>query len=191
MKKQVIAVAVLTCASMPSLASNFYLLADAGQSEYEVDVEGTTASKNENVISIGGGYNFNDNFAVELTYRDFGEMTEEYRDNFDGYSYVEKYTTSANAMQLSLVGSFPLGEAAKLYGRVGMADLEIEADYYENFDGDTYSESGSRSKNKAVFGFGLSYSFTPSFALRGEYSQYAEWDIITISTATIGLTYQF
>lgn len=195
MKKQVIA-AVLMGASIPAFASNFYLLADVGQSKVEIDVEGTSLSKDDNVVSFGGGYNFNNNFALELAYRDLGEIGVGYRESYGGGDYYEeKATIAATALQISLVGSVALGEAAKLYGRIGMADLEVEGgyEYSESFDGDTYSESesDSESKNKAVFGAGLSYSFTPAFALRAEYSQYAEWDDVTISTTTIGLTYQF
>ena len=196
MKKHIIAAAVLACASIPSMASDFYVLADAGQSKFEIDFEGATLSKTDNIVGIGGGYKFNNNFAVELAYRDLGEMSEESSDSFgNGGYYVEKYTASASALQLSVLGSISLGEAAKLYGRVGFADLELEGEYKynETYNGETYSESASSSdsKNKAIFGAGLSYSFSPSFAMRAEYSQYAEWDDVTISTTTIGLTYQF
>ncbi|PUA27425.1 MAG: hypothetical protein B0W54_12655 [Cellvibrio sp. 79] len=196
MKKQVIGVAVLACVSMPSLASNFYVLADAGKSKFEIDVGSSTGSLKENVISIGGGYKFNDNVAIELTYRDLGEIGEEsidYSDDYDFYS--EKGTVSASAFQLSVLGAISLGEAATLYGRVGVADLELESKYKYNViaNGQHFSgsESDSDSKNKAVFGVGLSYSFFPSFAVRAEYSQYGEWEDLTISTTTIGLTYQF
>jgi OmpA-OmpF porin, OOP family len=194
MKKQIIA-AALMAVSVPAFASNFYLLADVGQSEIEIDVDGATASKDDNVLSIGGGYNFNNNFAVELAYRDLGEISDGYKESAGGDYIEENFTVATTVLQVSLVGSVALGEAAKLYGRIGMADLEVEAgyDYRESIDGEMYSESEteSESKNKAVFGAGLSYSFTPTFALRAEYSQYAEWEDITFSTTTIGLVYQF
>lgn len=196
MKKQVIAAAVLAGVSMPSLASDFYVLVDAGKSKFEIDVGSSSGSLKENVISIGGGYKFNDNFAIELTYRDLGEIGEESIDYSDDYDfYTEKGTVSASALQLSVLGAISLGEAAKLYGRVGFADLELESKYEYNViaNGQSFSgsESDSASKNKAIFGAGLSYSFSPSFAVRAEYSQYGEWEDLTISTTTIGLTYQF
>jgi OOP family OmpA-OmpF porin len=196
MKKQIIAAAVLMGVSLPSFASNFYLLADIGQSKIEIDVDDAKLSKTDNVISFGGGYKLNNNFAIELAYRDLGEISEGYSENLGGGDYFsEEVTLSATAVQISVVGSLALGEAAKLYGRVGMADLEAEVayNYEESIEGWEYteSESESNSKNKAVFGAGLSYSFTPAFALRAEYSQYAEWEDITVSSTTIGLTYQF
>lgn len=196
MKKQIIAAAVLMGVSLPSFASNFYLLADVGQSKIEIDVDDAKLSKTDNVMSFGGGYNLNNNFAIELAYRDLGEISEGYSENLGGGDYFsEEVTLSATALQISVVGSFALGEAAKIYGRVGMADLEAEVgyNYEESVEGWKYadSESESDSKNKAVFGAGLSYSFTPAFALRAEYSQYAEWEDITVSSTTIGLTYQF
>ncbi|HSX52327.1 MAG TPA: outer membrane beta-barrel protein [Cellvibrio sp.] len=196
MKKQIIAAAVLMGASLPSFASNFYVLADVGQSKIEIDLDGLTFSKTDTAMSIGGGYQFNNNFAVELAYRDLGEIGEKVSENYGGGDYESVgFTLGATAVQISVVGSIPLGDAAKLYGRVGMADLEADFgyNYEESFDGWEYaeSESASESKNKAVFGAGLSYSFTPAFALRAEYSQYAEWEDITISSTTIGLTYQF
>ncbi len=196
MKKQIIAAAVLMGVSLPSFASNFYLLADVGQSKIEIDVDDAKLSKTDNVMSFGGGYNLNNNFAIELAYRDLGEISEGYSENLGGGDYfTEEVTLSATALQISVVGSFTLGEAAKIYGRVGMADLEAEVgyNYEESIEGWEYteSESESNSKNKAVFGAGLSYAFTPAFALRAEYSQYAEWEDITVSSTTIGLTYQF
>ncbi|WP_323815596.1 outer membrane beta-barrel protein [Cellvibrio sp. NN19] len=196
MKKQVIAAAVFMGASIPSFASNFYVLADAGQSKMEADVEGFTFNKTDNAISIGGGYKFNDNFALELAYRDLGEIKGEESGYVGGGDYIEaKISNGITAFQISLVGSIALGEAASLYGRVGMANLEadLKSSYEASINGSDFSgsESESVSKNKAVFGAGLSYSFTPTFALRAEYSQYAEWENLTVSSTTIGLTYQF
>ena len=196
MKKQIIAAAVLMGASLPSFASNFYVLADVGQSKIEIDIDDAKLSKTDTAMSIGGGYHFNNNFAVELAYRDLGEIGEKASENYGGGDYESaEFTIGATALQISIVGSIPLGEAAKLYGRVGMADLERDVgfSYEQSIDGweDSGSDSASESKNKAVVGAGLSYSFTPAFALRAEYSQYDEWDDITISSTTIGLTYQF
>jgi len=180
MKKQVFAMASLALAAAPSFASDFYFLADAGQSKLEIDVDGATLSTTDNAISFGAGYSFRENFAIEFAYRDLGEISEDYRENLGGGDYYdESVSLSSTALQLSLVGALALGEAAHLYGRVGLARLEAEAtySYSERINGWNYSESESAttSKTKAVFGAGLSYSFTPVFAWRGEYSQYAEW----------------
>lgn len=192
MKKQLVVLSLFAVASMPAAASGFYLLAEAGQSKFTIESESDT----ENVIAIGGGYKFNETFALEVAYRDLGEFKDGYREDYDNGDYEQfDFAVSFSAVQASLVANFPVGESASIYGRLGMADLEVEVTATDRgvWDGEAYSESGTvtLSDNKAVYGAGFKYTFNPSFAGRLEYSQYAELEGIKTSTITAGLVYQF
>lgn len=192
MKKQLLALSVLSLVAVPAFASNFYLAVDAGSTKIAVDSE----SESDTTFSVGVGYQFNQYFAAELTYRDLGEVTAKVREEMGaGDFYEEKATLGFTALQAAVVASYPLGETSAVYGKLGMADIELDADYsyYEVVDGEVYEESasGSESKNKALFGIGYRHSFTPSFALRVEYTQYDDIEDLEVSTATIGLSYNF
>jgi len=192
MKKQLLSLSVIAMTSMPVMASDFYVVADLGRSKFEVDSD----SKSETAFSLGGGYKFNNNFAIEVAYRDFGEISESYEENLGGGDfYREKYTFGASALQVSLVASLPISQSVNLYGRLGIADMDFEASesYEFSWDGemDQDSASGSVSKNKTVFGVGIGYAVTPALSLRAEYSQYDKWEELEISTVSAGIAYQF
>lgn len=192
MKKQLFALSVLALGAMPAMASNFYLAADVGRVKFSVDSE----SRSDTSFSLGAGYKFNQYFAVELAYRDMGELSEETSEDLGGGDFLdEKVSLGFSAIQASVVASYPLGETSSLYGRLGVSELEVDASYSYNLvmDGVTErdSASGSESENKAFFGVGYSHSFTPALAARIEYNQYEDVEDFEISTATVGLSYQF
>lgn len=196
MNRQLFVAALLASAAAPSFASNFYLLADAGQSKFSIDVEEATVSRTETVLSLGVGYNLNSTFALELAYRNLGELDGREEFYYDNGNYgVVTDTTEISSLQLSVIGSLPLSEKVAIYGRLGIADLKVKntEKAVGSFDGERFqgTESSSVSKNRALVGVGLNYALGSAFALRAEYSQYAEWDDLTISTTTIGLTYKF
>jgi len=190
MKKQLLLACVLGAATLPAMADNFYVLGDVGQGKMEVDVgDNYTFDKTSTTYSVGVGYNFNQFFAVELAYRDLGDVTD--RGNFsDGGVYRDK--RSADAFQASVVGSLPISDDFSLFGRVGVAKIDVDYDYTETGGGlDPLSASGSHTKTKALVGVGASYKIAPQLTLRAEYNQFAKWDDTKLSGMTIGATYSF
>lgn len=192
MKKQLLAAAVLSTMTLPALASNLYVVADIGQVKYEVDSYDETKTG----FTLGGGYKFNDTFAVEVAYRNLGEIKErEYEDLGGGDYYEENFKNEFSALQVSLVAGFPVSEAVNLYGRLGYADIDLDYSFsdVEVIDGSesTFSGSGTLSKSKVLFGIGASYSVSDAFSLRAEYGQYGKFEDIKISSFTLGLTYGF
>jgi OOP family OmpA-OmpF porin len=97
-------------------------------------------------VSFGGflGYGFNQNFAVELGYRQLGKF------EFLGVDVKAKQT------HLSLIGSYPLNQQLDIYGRVGYNQLKADTPY------------GSADDSTGMYGIGLNYSFTPAIAGRIE-----------------------
>lgn len=194
MKKQVLLVSALTLLSLPSFASNFYASGNIGQSEYKLD--GLSGSESDTTFSLGGGYKFNDNWAIEVNFRDLGAFGFSYREDFGGGDYVsESLEFSHSTLEASVVGSYPINETTSIYGRLGFGDLEVDIDYKysERFEGEPFSasESASESKNKTMFGFGLRHNLNESVGVRAEYNLYDEWEGVEISFATVGLVYQF
>lgn len=196
MKKQVLVAAFLAVIAVPSMASDFYLVAELGQGKLDVDAEDYSVSKTETAFSLGGGYKFNDILALEVAYRSLGTFNEgESVDLGGGDSVSSSSETDVYSLQASLVAQFSLNDAAAFYGRLGVGSLKAESDYEVTMveDGETNSESGSESDSatKVVFGGGFKYSLSQAVALRAEYNQYADWDDATLSSIVLGLTYQF
>lgn len=189
MKKHILAVAILGSLSVPALASGFFVYGDVGQSHFEIDSE----SDDKTGYSVGAGYKFNRIFAFELAYRHLGEWEESINDLelYGGTYYDATIDLDASALQASMTASWPLNDAVNLYARAGIAQLKVKMDVAVRSGSISASESGSETRNRGVFGVGLSYDITPSLSLRGEYSQYAKINDLKVSTLNLGVAYRF
>ena len=183
MKKICLVLSAATLLSSNAFAGDLYGFADAGQSKISLDVEGSSFSKTDTAVSLGLGYKINSTFSIEGAYRDLGSIS-------DVSEYDDKTSISATAIQVSVIAAAQMGDKFNLYGRLGYARIKAEAAYEDCCDSD-YDESDSATKNKAVFGVGGEYKVTESFGVRAEYSKYAKWDDVTLSSVTVGLTYIF
>jgi OOP family OmpA-OmpF porin len=192
MQKKLLVAAILASVTLPVMASDFYVLADFGQAKYKAGL----FDESDTSFSIGGGYKFNETFAAEFTYRDLGEIkTRDYQDLGGGDYFDGNYTDAITAIQASIVASFPVGQSASIYGRLGYADIDVENSFreVEVEDGDTFTSTGSYtlSENKVVYGVGFNYAMSEALALRAEYNLYNDFLSLDISTMSLGLTYQF
>jgi OOP family OmpA-OmpF porin len=104
----------------------------------------------DNKAGFGGflGYGFNQNFAVELGYRQLGKWD------------VLGVDVKAKQTHLSLVGFYPLSPQLDVYGRLGYNQLRGDA----RFAGATYGDDTS----SGLYGVGLNYNFTPAISGRVE-----------------------
>ncbi|MFO1390530.1 porin [Cellvibrio sp.] len=181
--------------TLPALADNFYVFGDVGQGKMEVDASGDfTLSKTDTTFSLGAGYNVNQFFAVEVAYRDLGQIKDSGMDVDDlGDSYLYSEKLSATALQASVVGKLPISEDFNIFGRVGVASIDADYKITASYpDGNNPAPiKDSESKTRALVGVGASYALTPQIALRAEYNQYAKWDDTKLSALTIGATYNF
>jgi OOP family OmpA-OmpF porin len=192
MKKQILLACVLGAFALPVMADNFYVFGDVGQSTIAFDAnDGFTNEKSDKTYSLGAGYEFNQFFAVELAYRDLGNVTS--RDSYtqSGVNYNDTYKTSAAAYQASVVASLPISDVLKIYGRLGLAEVDLEYDDSSVGGGIAWEKSSTQSGTKGLFGLGASYDVSSQIALRAEYSQYSKFDDIKLSALTVGAAYTF
>lgn len=184
MKKYVGFVSLFALMSAPSFAGSLYGFVEGGTSKIELDAgDGLSVSKSDTALGLGAGYKINKHFAVEGAYRDLGTINQK-------TEYDDEYRISGTSLQLSVVGSVPVSETFAFYGRVGFAHLNVDGKYIDCCNA-AYNGSESETKNKAVYGIGGEYKFSETIGARLEYSKYAEWDGVTISATTVGLTYSF
>jgi OmpA-OmpF porin, OOP family len=188
MKKQLLLASLLSALTLPAMAQGFYILGDIGKSNLEYPAYDDIAlDESDTAFSFGVGVDLNQFLAIEVAYRDFGSGQDSgiASDDFGDYDWTD--TLSASALQGSVVGKLPVNDSFDVFGRLGFANIEVD---YDTNDGG-FRSSESNSKTKGFFGVGASYNFTPEFALRTEYSQYAEWDDLKLSVLTVGATYHF
>jgi OOP family OmpA-OmpF porin len=113
-------------------------------------------------FKVFGGYNFNQNFAVELSYFDLGEASASFEDVDFGRIDVD---AGISGFSGSVVGSLPVSDTFSVFAKAGFASYDIDA--HVTVDG-FGSGSGSTSESDMTYGLGGALSFG-QFGLRLEY----------------------
>lgn len=139
--------AILSSAAMAADQPYFYAGGDVGSTKFSgIDRE----------TSYGGfgGYQFNQNIAVEAGYRRLAKLDGDTADQF----------------HVSAVGTLPLSNGFNVFGRLGVNRLSLEdgADNYHY--------------NRALYGAGVGYSFSPTVMGRLEV-QKPHSDVTNISAS--------
>lgn len=111
--------------------------------------------KVKNPAQFNVGYQFHQNFAVELSQIDYGKSdNDDFEDiSFDGYA-------------AAIVAKYPLGNF-NLYGKLGAFSYSEEGHYYDPFE-KRITGYVDNSGTAALFGAGASYHFNEYVALKFE-----------------------
>src|SRR5579872_1876738 len=139
-----------------------------------------------------GGYQFNQNFALEAGYFDLGSF---------GYTATTlppgtlNGQAKFNGINLDAVGFLPFTEQFSAFGRIGLDEVKAK---------DTFSGTGvvtvinsnpSERSLKYKIGIGLQYAITESLAVRGEMERYRVPDGVGntggIDLLSLGLVWRF
>ncbi len=188
------AVLLLTGFGAQAAAGNWYAGLGYGLTSYDTGISSTTGTasldEDDSGFKLFGGYNFNKNVAIELTYADLGKATLSGNpgDTFvlDGilFTFINAGSLEIEGSLLSLSGVFThhFNDAFNLYGRLGLASWE--ADLTANVSGGP-AQSASEDGTDLFFGIGAGWNFAPTWALKAEYELYtfddAEVDVDMLS----------
>jgi len=185
------AVAALLCglvAASQASAQGFYIGGSVGQSSFDDDnavpglITSGTVDDKDTGFKIYGGYQFNRNFGLELAWVDLGKAS--YSGTFLGLP-VTGGTVKASGLNISAVGTLPLGSGFALFGKAGLFAWESEAN--DVTGGVPFS--GKEDGTDLSIGVGASYDFTKNFAIRAEWERFkAVGDIDLLS---VGIVYKF
>jgi OOP family OmpA-OmpF porin len=138
--------------------TGWYVGADIGQ----LDLEG---ADKDTAIRFLGGYKINRTFAAEV-----------------GYAMLyDKDDVEVTAWELVGIAKMPLGNKFSVFGKLGFAMWEAEADVL----GLTFKDDGT----DLTFGAGVQYDVSRNLGLRAQWQRYdvdADADVLSI-----GLIYQF
>lgn len=164
MKKTTIATFLFFVAlnGSPVMAAEMYAGVGAGRAEQTFGTDAVHVSANKTAAKLFGGYQFNDDFAIE-----------------GGYSYFGKAGVSAGASAVSvkprslyvaLVGRRAFNEDLSGYAKLGIARTSTTG---AATDG-AVSESVSTRRLTPMAGVGVEYALSKSVALFGEYEYYGK-----------------
>lgn len=154
-----LAVAAIVASSMPLVASagGFYAGAGIGYGSYEssdfVDCFGDCEqfSDSDFAYNLFAGYQVTDAVGVELGWQDWGKGKDTV--------YGSEVTVEPTMFTLMAVGSAPIAENFALFGKAGIAFL--------NIDGAEGSSSGSSDSEDLALGGGVQWNIG-DFGVRGE-----------------------
>jgi OmpA-OmpF porin, OOP family len=150
-------------AAQAEIRPGFYAGVGVGSGTIEVDgVEDFDFDESDTAFKIFGGYSFNENFAVELTYLDGGapEMT------VSAPGVTASLEFEASGLSAAVLGRLPLADSFAIFGKVGLTSYDLEAT--GRINGEEFF-SGKDSSEEITYGIGGSFSFGPSFEMRAEY----------------------
>jgi OOP family OmpA-OmpF porin len=190
--RKVFAAAVLGLGALMAVsqasAQGFYIGGSVGESDADegnaipdLITSGPVDGKDSG-MKFFGGYQFNQNLAVELAYVDLGKAT--YSGTFGG-SPVTGGSVKTSGLNASVVGTLPLNPSFSLFAKAGMFSWEAKA---RDVTGGT-PFSGKEDGADLSFGFGGAYNLTKNFSLRAEWEQFEAID--KISLLSVGVAYKF
>jgi OOP family OmpA-OmpF porin len=171
-----------------ALAQGFYIGGSVGESDADegnaipdLITSGPVDGKDSG-MKFFGGYQFNQNLAVEIAYVDLGKAT--YSGTFGG-SPVTGGTVKTTGFNASAVGTLPLNPSFSLFAKAGIYTWEAKAS--DVTGGVPFS--GKDDGADLSFGFGGAYNVTKNFSLRAEWEQFEAVD--KISLLSVGVAYKF
>ena len=135
-------------------------------------------------FKIFGGYSFNNNFAVELSYFDLGEVSGSFNDPFFGNITFDVGVSGLNA---SVVGRLPVSETFSVFGKLGFASYDLDAHATVFGVG---SGSDSQSETDMTYGVGAALSFGGQWEMRAEFEA-INVDDGDANMLSIGALYRF
>jgi OOP family OmpA-OmpF porin len=154
-----------TMAAQADVGPGFYAGVGFGTTKLEEDVfDGFDVDDSDTGFKFFGGYSFNENFAIEASYFDFGETSGRVDDTFLGEEF--EFEAGVSGLSAAAVGRIPVGQTFALFGKIGLTSYDIDVSV--NIPG-VGGGSDSESESDLMYGVGAALSFADRFEARLEY----------------------
>ena len=158
------------------LADGFYVGASVGKASLNEDFDGLVIDDSATSFRVVAGWRFNDYFAIEGGYHDFGDFEQD----LGGLGTAK---LSADGFTLGAVGSVPVSERFALTARAGM--------YFWNGSAEINNVSQATPEDSNPYlGAGVKFDVSNQFQLTADWTRY-ELEYATSGVFSVGLLYQF
>lgn len=161
-------------ATSTAMAEGFYAGAGLGIVKIEDSDQGESFDDSPMGWRIHGGYDFNENFAVEGSYIQTGDAED--------VILGENVEVQLSAFTFSVLGLLPMSDDVELFGKLGFYTGEQEI----TVQGITFDEDD----DGLTVGAGVRFNMSDTFALRGDFDWF-DTDIDTVWSLGIGFNYRF
>lgn len=176
----ILTLAAAVAASTASAGEDFYLGAGIGTKGHMniVTSEGRFGNTNDpRPLSVFGGYQLTERFALEAGYKNFGN-----------YKFGGRGEVDLDSIYLAGKGSIELSDNWTVFGKLGAVRHSVEV-----------SPTGVASREtatvKPMYGVGFGYRLTPKLTLEAEVVDYRETHTqnlkLSYREAQLGLNYRF
>lgn len=165
--KKILFTAIFVTLSSGAYAEGGYLGLGVGQAKNDAcdlvsGAEGVSCEDSKTVMKVIGGYNFNENFAIEGGFNSLGEAHAEDSASPAGAKL------EGDALHLGIVGTVPLSDSFALFGKVGAARWSADASVTDTTGTAVTSEDDGFD---AMYSAGIKW-FDKDYSLRLEYERY-------------------
>jgi len=160
-------------------AEGFYAGASVGSANLNEDFDGLTVDDNSTSYRIFAGWGFNEYFALEGGYHNFGKFEQ----SFDNGGSPATATISADGFTFAAAGNLPLSEKFALTGRAGVFFWDGNAEI------NRISQATPEDTNP-FFGAGATFAVTRRFQLTGDWTRY-ELDSAVSNVYSFGFQFAF
>lgn len=175
-KYRLVAAVILACFSNAIFAAESGGYAGVGLGVSYATIKNVSTGRSDSYSSSGlnllGGYQFNQNFAIEAEYVDLGKFTT---------SIVEIASTG---LGVSGVGVIPLANNLSLFGKIGIASVDTKASARPGW---VLLVPASESKVGVSLGLGGQYEITPNATLRLSLNSYEYSALAGSLTGRVGM----
>ncbi len=160
-------------------AGGFYVGASIGQAELSDDFDGLVVDDNSTAYRVVAGWSFNDYFALEGGYHNFGDFEQV----FDNFGIPATASLSADGFTLGAVGSIPVTDRFSLMGRAGW--------YFWDGDAEINNVSQATPEDSNLYlGAGITFDVTERLQLTGDWTRY-ELEDTNSNVVSVGLQFRF
>ena len=129
-------------------------------------------------FGLAGGYQLNDNFALEFSYVDLGSASSSHAATVTDGTTPEDVDvvlqSSADGAAVSALGILAIGERFSVFARLGISFLSADGTAKITAGGETARPNQSSQKVDPVYGIGAEYSFSKHFAVRLAWDRYTD-----------------
>ena len=170
---------MLLAGPISAQAGGFFVGGSVGNANLNEDFDGLVVDDNSTSFRVVAGWRFNDYFALEGGYHNFGDFEQVFNDA-GGQSTA---TLSADGFTLGATGSVPVSERFALTGRAGM--------FFWNGTAEINNVSQATPEDSNLFlGAGVSFAVSKRFQLTADWTRY-ELESAVSGVFSVGLQYQF